>query len=194
MSKYTDKQLVIFETALELFRERGMYATPMSQLAEAAGVATGTIYHYFSSKDELIVEMFRHYRAQVVHIVKRALEAVGSHEERFMRMWMAVTEFYLAHPKLLVFFEQFTNSPYYGKVDFRADEDRPLSQFLDDAIRRGLVRCVDTQLLITLIASSCIAAAKAVKMNPDIQREGGHMQIAGMIWRGLSTSQKPLAI
>jgi AcrR family transcriptional regulator len=45
---------LILETALELFRERGYEETTMRAIAEKAGVALGSAYYYFRSKEELI--------------------------------------------------------------------------------------------------------------------------------------------
>ena len=49
-----DKRTAIFESTLALVREQGFHGTPMSQVAKKAGVAAGTLYLYFESKDHLI--------------------------------------------------------------------------------------------------------------------------------------------
>lgn len=38
--------------------KQGVHATPMSQIAKEAGVAVGTIYHYFNNKEEIIEEIY----------------------------------------------------------------------------------------------------------------------------------------
>jgi len=45
----------IIEAALQLIRERGYQATTMQSICRAAGVATGTFYHYFKSKQDVIL-------------------------------------------------------------------------------------------------------------------------------------------
>lgn len=44
----------LVDTALTLFAEKGFENTTIKDLAEAAGVAQGLIYHYFESKEELL--------------------------------------------------------------------------------------------------------------------------------------------
>lgn len=44
----------LIETALALFAEKGMENTSIKDIAEAAGVAQGLLYHYFRSKDDLL--------------------------------------------------------------------------------------------------------------------------------------------
>ena len=50
----------IFEAALALFQERGYEATTMRAIAERAGVSLGSSYHYFASKEHLVLEFYLH--------------------------------------------------------------------------------------------------------------------------------------
>jgi AcrR family transcriptional regulator len=50
----------IFGAALDLFQERGYEATTMRAIAERAGVSLGSSYHYFASKEHLVLEFYRH--------------------------------------------------------------------------------------------------------------------------------------
>jgi TetR/AcrR family fatty acid metabolism transcriptional regulator len=53
-----DKRPRILEAAVRVFAKNGFYATRVSDVAKAAGVADGTIYLYFKSKDELLLSLF----------------------------------------------------------------------------------------------------------------------------------------
>jgi AcrR family transcriptional regulator len=50
----------ILSAALDLFQERGYEATTMRAIAERAGVSLGSSYHYFPSKEHLVLEFYRH--------------------------------------------------------------------------------------------------------------------------------------
>jgi AcrR family transcriptional regulator len=50
----------ILSAALDLFQERGYEATTMRAIAERAGVSLGGSYHYFPSKEHLVLEFYRH--------------------------------------------------------------------------------------------------------------------------------------
>ena len=56
----------IFEAALELFRAHGYEATTMRAIARRAGVSLGSSYHYFPSKEHLVLEFYRH-----LHVLHR---------------------------------------------------------------------------------------------------------------------------
>lgn len=49
---------VIKDVALELFAQRGFYATSVSKIAEKAGISKGLLYNYYDSKESLLDELF----------------------------------------------------------------------------------------------------------------------------------------
>ncbi|MDP9002031.1 MAG: TetR/AcrR family transcriptional regulator [Myxococcota bacterium] len=53
-----DKRERILDAAVRVFAKKGFHATRVSEVATAAGVADGTIYLYFKSKDDLLVSLF----------------------------------------------------------------------------------------------------------------------------------------
>ena len=63
MSRLSDKKQrmlqklgkdAIFEAVLELFKEKGLEAVTMQNVAEHAGMATGTLYNYFKNKEQIL--------------------------------------------------------------------------------------------------------------------------------------------
>jgi AcrR family transcriptional regulator len=55
-----NSRAAILEAALDLFQERGYEATTMRTIAGRAGVSLGSSYHYFPSKEHLVLEFYRH--------------------------------------------------------------------------------------------------------------------------------------
>ncbi|HZU82023.1 MAG TPA: TetR/AcrR family transcriptional regulator [Polyangiaceae bacterium] len=53
-----DKRERILDAAVRVFAKKGFHATRVSEVATAAGVADGTIYLYFKSKDALLLSLF----------------------------------------------------------------------------------------------------------------------------------------
>jgi TetR/AcrR family transcriptional regulator, fatty acid metabolism regulator protein len=53
-----DKRRLILDAAVRVFARQGFHATRVSDIADEAGVAYGLVYHYFSSKDEVLNELF----------------------------------------------------------------------------------------------------------------------------------------
>ena len=54
-----DKPQQIIEAAVRVFARRGYYNSRVSDIAREAGIAAGTIYLYFKTKDDILVTLFR---------------------------------------------------------------------------------------------------------------------------------------
>jgi AcrR family transcriptional regulator len=66
----------LIRAALELFTTRGYHDTTTAQIAKKAGVAEGTIYRHFPSKQQLLNELYRAARRWAAKLVQDA-EAAG---------------------------------------------------------------------------------------------------------------------
>jgi TetR/AcrR family transcriptional regulator, fatty acid metabolism regulator protein len=53
-----DKRAAILRAAIDVFAARGFFNAQVADVARAAGVAAGTVYLYFKSKDDLLVSIF----------------------------------------------------------------------------------------------------------------------------------------
>src|SRR5688572_7080453 len=49
----------ILETATDLFREKGFYASSMQDISDAVGIKKGSLYYYVRSKEELLFEILK---------------------------------------------------------------------------------------------------------------------------------------
>jgi AcrR family transcriptional regulator len=59
-AKGEQTRAAIFKSALDLFRIHGYEATTMRAIAQRAGVSLGSSYHYFPSKEHLVLDFYRH--------------------------------------------------------------------------------------------------------------------------------------
>ena len=50
----TDRRDVILERAADLFARQGVAATTVREIADAVGILSGSLYHHFASKDEIV--------------------------------------------------------------------------------------------------------------------------------------------
>src|SRR6185369_17592190 len=64
----------ILDAAVRVFAKSGFYNAKVSQIAHAAGVADGTIYLYFKSKDELLIHLFEDGMERINSGLRTALE------------------------------------------------------------------------------------------------------------------------
>jgi len=110
--EHSEKREAVMQAALELVGEHGFHGSPMALIAERAGVAAGTIYRFFDSKDTLIKEVYRSLEAQVMGAVMAGYPTGRPARERFLHIGRTVVGYFIASPLQFRFLEQFNNSPY----------------------------------------------------------------------------------
>ncbi|MBI4587732.1 MAG: TetR/AcrR family transcriptional regulator [Candidatus Rokubacteria bacterium] len=68
-----DKHQQIIDAAVRVFARNGYYNSRVSDIAKEAGIASGTIYLYFKTKDEILVTLFREKMASFVAYLGEAI-------------------------------------------------------------------------------------------------------------------------
>jgi TetR/AcrR family fatty acid metabolism transcriptional regulator len=66
MARNRNKKELIINAAIKVFAEKGFYNAKVSDVARCAGVADGTIYLYFKSKDDLLISLFESKMEQIL--------------------------------------------------------------------------------------------------------------------------------
>ena len=84
--KAGDKRERILLAATRVFARKGFYATRVSEVAKEAGVADGTIYLYFRSKDELLISIFEDRVDHLLEAVRREMDALPNAQARLRRI------------------------------------------------------------------------------------------------------------
>jgi len=110
--KSFDKRDEIMKAALELIAEHGFHGAPMAMIAEKAGVAAGTIYRYFESKDILITELHRELEEKISATLLEGYPVERPLRERFLYRIRELLRYFIAHPLHFRYMEQYFNSPY----------------------------------------------------------------------------------
>jgi len=77
-----NKRERIISAAARFFGEKGYHNTTTSEIAAAAGVAAGTIYIYFSSKEELLVAVFEEFLGTHMQQLRDGVERVSGPEAK----------------------------------------------------------------------------------------------------------------
>jgi AcrR family transcriptional regulator len=112
-----DKRRLILDAALRVFAERGYHGTAVPEVAQTAKVSTGTLYHYFESKELLVNEVYRdaktRLRATLLHELPR-LDPYQLDQGRawFTALWNRLGAFAQAEPDAFRFLEMQDHTPY----------------------------------------------------------------------------------
>ncbi|HEY9487816.1 MAG TPA: TetR/AcrR family transcriptional regulator [Chryseosolibacter sp.] len=186
-----DKKRAIFESTLDLIMERGFHGAPMSLVAKNAGVAAGTVYHYFESKEQLICELYNYNRERLVMIINSCLQQTSSYKEKFFKIWTDLYKFYVKEPNVLIFFEQFINSPF--NVDqYKSDAGGMLHDFFAEGIKKGIIKSVKSEILLVLFMGSIHSTAKLQVFAKIPVTSSDLSRIVEILWDGITATKKPL--
>ncbi|MGB5704973.1 MAG: TetR/AcrR family transcriptional regulator [Polyangiales bacterium] len=81
-----DKRDRILKAAIKVFAKNGFYATRVSEIAKAAGVADGTIYLYFKNKDDVLITIFQDGIQQLLVILREVATSDESFDQRITQI------------------------------------------------------------------------------------------------------------
>src|SRR5215210_9438742 len=79
------KRDAILRAAIDVFAERGFFNAQVADVARAAGVAAGTVYLYFRSKDDLLVSIFERTMRETLAEGRAAVASLNDPAERLRR-------------------------------------------------------------------------------------------------------------
>ncbi len=81
-----DKRDLILRAATRVFARNGYFQSQVADVARVAGVAAGTVYLYFKSKDDLLVSIFERSMREVITEGRAAVDGVADPAERLRRI------------------------------------------------------------------------------------------------------------
>jgi TetR/AcrR family transcriptional regulator, fatty acid metabolism regulator protein len=87
-ARVVDKRAAILEAATAVFAKRGFFGSQVAHVAQRAGVAAGTVYLYFRSKDEILTSIFDRTMQEAINEGRAALADINDPIERLRRIAM----------------------------------------------------------------------------------------------------------
>lgn len=130
------KRTAILEAALFLFTEKGFHGTPTSLIAREAGVATGTLFHYFKTKEILIGELYLGIKREAGEAMKKGINAEADTLSELKLVASNYVSWVIQNPAKIKFMEQFCLSPYVP--DTAREEAISNFAFLAEIFERGI--------------------------------------------------------
>jgi AcrR family transcriptional regulator len=183
--KSSAKRTAILEASVEVFAERGYAHTPTSAISKAAGVAEGTLFTYFDSKDELINELYRALRKEF----DRELGDYpfdGDVRTRVRFIWDRLLSLAKVKPQRLRVIKQLRASGRLYK-----DADAPtltLSELLrstNEAAEGERLKAVSPELLVILFRAQAEATVDYIAAHPGEESKASEAGFF-LFWRGLT--------
>lgn len=123
-----DRPAAIRRALRDLVAERGFHGASMGAVAREAGVATGTAYVHYESKDELVFATYLEIKAGLGMAVLDGLDLAASAFDKWSHMLKTSYLFFEEEPERARFLTQLEESPYYEEAHARlAAQGDPIS-------------------------------------------------------------------
>jgi TetR/AcrR family transcriptional regulator, cholesterol catabolism regulator len=186
----------LLELAAKLFAERGYRATTVRDIADAAGILSGSLYHHFDSKESMVDEILTRFQEDLFgryeEIVARGLgpretlEAVVVASFESIDRHHAEVAIYQNEAKYLAEFERF------GYLHERNRQFRKLwVGILEDGVRAGVFRPdLDIELVYRFIRDTVWVAVHWYRPAGSLDAREIAKQYLGILLDGIATRRK----
>jgi AcrR family transcriptional regulator len=151
--------------------ERSVGRTAVPEIADRAGVAAGTIYRHFESKEALVNALYRACKAELAAHLDRAVEGADGPRDLVSRLWRGLYAYWREQPQALRFLEMHRHQPYLDAAsrELAGDVFRRVVVLLERAQAQGGLRCDPPELLIALAFGAFVGWVK--------EAEAGHVRM-----------------
>jgi AcrR family transcriptional regulator len=96
-----DKRRIILEAAVRVFARQGFHTCRVSDIADEAGVAYGLVYHYFSSKEEILDTLFLERWDVMLEAISEVDASARSAREKLQAIAGFIVDSYRHDPELM---------------------------------------------------------------------------------------------
>jgi TetR/AcrR family transcriptional regulator, multidrug resistance operon repressor len=117
-----DRATAVRRALRALVARHGFHGASMSAVAAEAGVATGTTYTHYASKDALVLAAYLETKSQLSAAAAADVDPQAPPQERFRAMWLAIHRHMAANREHALFLLQVDASPYRAEAHAAAHE------------------------------------------------------------------------
>jgi AcrR family transcriptional regulator len=194
----SDRRAELLALAARMFAERGLKATTVRDIADAAGILSGSLYHHFDSKESMVDEilrgfldaLFTRYREIASHgyqprealeqIVVVSFEAIDSHRDA-----VAIYQAEAAH---------LADEERFGYINERLQEFRTLwHTVLHDGMADGSFRAdLDIDLAYRFMRDTVWVAVRWYRPGGTLDIDVVAQQYLSIVLDGIATRRRPV--
>ncbi len=185
-SEIADKKKAILKSTLKLIKDNGLHGTTISLISKNAGVASGTIYHYFPSKDDIIMELNCQIKNEMVAAM---FNNVGDkdYRKKFFEGWINLCKYFIDNPSSLIFIEQFNSSPYAKTSSAKKLQNsvNRFHEFFQEGMDQGYLKKMEYKLIASAVFGCITATAKYHITGRFGFADADLCKVATILWDGI---------
>lgn len=140
-----NRRAELLDIAARLFAENGFTATTMTQISDAAGILSGSLYHHFSTKEDIFHELMRPFGEALVKGFQEAALNPGTAEQNLTNMLRHSYETLIENRDrhMILYSERrlIRRTPEFQYITYYGEEiNRIVYSVLQQGVREGIIR------------------------------------------------------
>jgi AcrR family transcriptional regulator len=184
MSDGGERAAAVRNAMVEVVGQLGLHGASMSVIARHAGVATGTAYTYYRSKDELLLSAYVEVKQHLAAAAMQGLRDGWTAQRRFQRIWDNTLAHLTVHRGAARFLVQLDGSPLASEAHAAAaasGDDPLLAETRRPATRRLLIDVPPEVLYDLALGPAVRLAARGLDVSTT-----QHRRVAAACWRAIT--------
>jgi TetR/AcrR family transcriptional regulator, cholesterol catabolism regulator len=186
----------LLELAATMFAERGLRATTVRDIADSAGILSGSLYHHFKSKEEMVDEVLRGFLDWLFARYQGIVDTEPNPLERLKGLFMASFEAIEdRHAQVVIYQDEakrLSGQARFSYVEERNKEQRKMwMAVLNQGIEEGYFRPdIDVDLVYRFIRDTTWVSVRWYKPGGPLTAEQVGKQYLAIVLGGITTDER----
>ena len=179
----------IFEASMKLFAEKGYDATSVEEITATVGVAKGTLYYHFSSKEEIFMFLIEEGMKLLKNSIEIKTEKLDSSIDKIKAIILIQIKVIKKYEDLI----SIVLSQIWGTEErnikcktYVLDYIKTIEEIIKEGIKRGEILDIDTEVLASeIFALTCTSLIYKMKDNKEIDIKKTYTELATSVINGI---------
>jgi AcrR family transcriptional regulator len=186
--KSEEKRNAILDAATRVVAERGLTAAPTSEISKEAGVAEGTLFTYFKTKDDLMNALYREIKLELADAMMSGFPRRKSVRTRLHHVWDGYVNWGVTNPEQRKVLAQLLVSGTLSKASIEAGSAPfvEMQNMIRNAMGQHILRAdLPTELISKMMGALAEATMDLIVSKPAMAkkyRDGGFE----IYWAGIA--------
>jgi AcrR family transcriptional regulator len=190
----------LLELAAGMFAERGLRATTVRDIADAAGILSGSLYHHFKSKEEMVDEVLRTFLDWLFERYQHIIDTEPNPLARLRGLFLASFDAIEYHHAEVVIYQdeakRLSSQPRFGYID---DLNRRQRKMWVDLLKQGIEQGyfqpdIDVDLVYRFIRDTTWVSVRWYQPGGPLTAEQVGRQYLAIVLDGIATEKETLSV
>ena len=180
-----DKKERILRAALKLFNTCGFDNTPTARISKEAGVATGTLFNYFDTKEQLINSLYLYCKDSLIRRITQEIDKEKTFRSKLKKIYINYLGWGLDNIDEFLFFQQFSNSPYIGELTRKEGLNKfnNLLELITEGMENEIIKNVSQDYISAVIIGIFNSSMHYFIENSSLAKDEEFLEVSfGFLW------------